>query len=99
MASQHNQQHPTTRQDPIQPNLFERKRLIRISKKKRVYELFREHLYQKFSSYALHEQFGSAVRTRISEINRDPGLDIRIRNRVQVEGNKEISWYWSERRS
>jgi hypothetical protein len=72
-------------------------------KKHRVYQFFERHLGTRFSTTMLHNTFGTAVRTRISEINRDPGSEITIRNwsGVQCAGmtnEREVSEYWSELR-
>lgn len=42
--------------------------------------------------------FGSAVRTRISEINRDARRRIIIRNQVTFQDGEEHSVYWAEKR-
>jgi hypothetical protein len=50
------------------------------------------------SSRALHMRYGSSVRTRISEINRDGNCPIRIENEVRFTEGREQSSYWGIRR-
>lgn len=68
----------------------------RVAKKARILALFSESVGQEFSSAKLHEIFGTAFRSRVSEINRDPTALITIINRtyVHLEG-QECSVYWS----
>lgn len=47
-----------------------------------------------YTSRILHDMFGSAFRTRVSEINRNRSSRIRIINSMET-GN---SRYWAERR-
>jgi len=70
------------------------------SKRAAIEELFRNNIGRCYTSSFLHAEFGSAVRTRISEINRDPVASITIRNTVRVlEGGAEASVYWAEVRA
>jgi len=59
---------------------------------------FENHLGELISSRALHMKYGSSVRTRISEINRDEHSPIRIENEVRFTENMEQSTYWAVRR-
>jgi len=81
-------------------------RAIRARQSRRVLieTFFRERLGQRFTSAELHQNFGSALRTRISEINRDGLCSIRILNETIVRSDAqgqpcERSVYWSERRA
>jgi len=65
---------------------------VRLTKKARILELFKEHIGQEFSSNNLHATFGSAFRTRVSEINLDPSSPVRILNRSMPSGD---SVYWA----
>lgn len=79
------------------------KRSARTSRRAAIEEFFRTHLRIEFRSAVLHQRFGSAFRTRVSEINRDPHASIRISNRPAVgrgvDGRpSEGSIYWGELR-
>lgn len=66
----------------------------RRSKRDQLYDHFRERLHQPINSFDLHMQFGTATRARISELNRDPGGDLVIRNHVYLTpGGTEVSLY------
>jgi hypothetical protein len=52
----------------------------RKSKKAQIEEFFMANLGTRIASPELHTKFGSAVRTRISDINLDPNSDINIAN-------------------
>ena len=68
----------------------------RESKKQQIEAFFGANLGKKFSSRWLHGQWGSALRTRISDINLDPAAKITIHNEVGWEDNVgETSLYWS----
>lgn len=70
----------------------------RQNKKAKIQEFFESRLGQKISSQILHEKFGSSVRTRISELNREASCPIRIVNEYAYDEflKAEISKYWSE---
>lgn len=83
--------------------MSELKRQVRQSRRAAIEEFFRAHLRVEFSSATLHDRFGSAFRTRASEINRDPRSTIRIFNRAAVGRGQngqpcEVSIYWAELR-
>ena len=80
---------------PLQTELIFR---ARMSKRERIERMFTNSIGQKFSSAFLHEEYGTAARSRISEINRDPASSIRIKNRVWLDNGKECSEYWSEQK-
>jgi len=67
-------------------------------KRTKVEEFFLDNIGRRYSSQLLHERFGSSLRTRISEINRDPAASIVIRNHYcyEPELGREVSVYWSE---
>ncbi len=73
----------------------------RISKRKRIERMFTDNLGKRFSSVYLHSNFGPAVRTRISDINRDSHSSVLIKNLVEHPDNKggEASFYWAELRT
>jgi hypothetical protein len=70
----------------------------RETKKAKIQAFFEMNLGERFSSQTLHVKFGSSVRTRISEINRDPASPVRIKNAFFYDRflKAEISSYWSE---
>lgn len=82
----------------VQPNLFDRVQAHRETKRGQIERYFADHLGELISSRALHMKYGSSVRTRISEINRDQDSSIRIENEVRFTENVEQSTYWSVRR-
>jgi hypothetical protein len=65
----------------------------RKNKRDQLYAHFRERLHQPQNSIELHVRFGTSVRTRISEINRDPDTDIVIRNHTYCTDRGEVSLY------
>ncbi len=69
----------------------------RRGKRELIAEFFSANLGVSFGSPFLHGKFGSAVRTRISEINRDPAAGITVYNTVvrQPDGS-EHSVYRAE---
>jgi hypothetical protein len=68
----------------------------RLSKRQKIRNYFRDHIGVPIGSYSLHGMFGGAVRTRISEINRDPDSPITIKNEVTFRDGEECSLYWAE---
>jgi hypothetical protein len=68
-------------------------RAIRQNKRNGIVDFFHENLNQPISSALLHAKFGSATRTRISEINRSPEFSITIHNQMQLCADGEISIY------
>lgn len=72
----------------------------RAKKKTQIEAYFENHLGERLASRDLHYKFGSSVRTRISEINRDPAAEIRIINNHYFDAAEgaEISYYKAERR-
>lgn len=71
---------------------------IRSRKRREIVEFFLANLGVKFGTSMLHDRFGTAFRSRKSEINRDEACPIVIKQTGKVQGDKEISHYWSERR-
>ena len=69
---------------------------IRRTKRQEIQEFFSDHVGQVFKSYAMHAKYGSAFRTRVSEINADESAEIVIRNKTVCAGGLEMSVYWSE---
>lgn len=71
----------------------------RKSKKAQIRDHFAENLGRRYSSAEMHARWGSAFRTRVSDINRDPFEGIRIMNEVTTStGGEERSVYWGVRR-
>jgi hypothetical protein len=71
---------------------------IRRNKRDLLAEEFRARLHEPISSPELHSKFGSAVRTRISELNRDPDGELLIRNYTYCTPAGEVSIYTATRR-
>lgn len=71
----------------------------RLTKRQQIELFFSENPGRRFSSPDLHARFGSAFRTRVSEINRSPESVVIIRNEVTFGDGAEQSMYWAERRS
>lgn len=71
----------------------------RRSRRMAIEAFFLEHVGEHFGSGTLHGRFGSAFRTRVSEINRDPNCRIRILNQTTRDARGESSFYWSEVRT
>lgn len=69
---------------------------IRLSKKSRIKSFFANHMEERFSTEELHKMFGTAFRSRVSEINREPECLFIIRNQSWVSGGREHSEYWAE---
>lgn len=68
----------------------------RKTKREQIIDLFSAHLGVEMATSAMHAKFGSAFRTRVSEINRSKH-PILIRNRVtRTSEGEEHSVYWSE---
>jgi hypothetical protein len=69
----------------------------RSSKRKLIEEFFAANLGTPFPSSALHQRFGPAFRSRVSEINCDPAAAVTISNAVSVKADgAEESMYWAE---
>jgi len=71
------------------------------SRRAQIEQFFLEHVGEHLSSVVLHERFGPAFRTRVSEINRHPASAIRILNKTTIAKDAhgqpcERSTYWSE---
>jgi hypothetical protein len=71
----------------------------RASKRSKLIEFVRARLRQPIPSIELHMRFGTAVRARISEINRDPAGELVIENHTYLNLNDEISSYTASVRS
>lgn len=63
----------------------------RESKKGSIVSFFVAHLGEDFRSSWLHGEFGSAFRTRVSELNGDASCPIVIRNRTD-ENDESVYW-------
>src|SRR6266850_788130 len=68
---------------------------IRLTKKHLIHQFFQANLGRKFSSYEMHSTWGSAFRSRTSEINNDADLRITIRNECKTIEGAEHSYYWA----
>jgi hypothetical protein len=81
---------------PMLPFTAQRIRQRRDSKRAQIEAFFGDNIGIRISSRKLHGRWGSAVRTRISNINDDEFSSIRILNEVipQRDGS-ESSWYWA----
>ena len=66
---------------------------IRRNKRDQIREFFAERLHQPLNSMALHIRFGTGVRGRISELNRDPDCPIKISNETKITPQGEVSHY------
>jgi len=71
---------------------------LRQNRRCEILNYFAARLGQHISSAELHRLFGSAFRTRVSEINRDPGAALQISNETGTGVGGEISLYWAEPR-
>lgn len=72
----------------------------RQTKRRLIEEHFLGNIGTRLSSAELHMTFGTSLRTRISEINRDSGAAITIHNDITVRsGGSEKSTYWAEPRN
>jgi hypothetical protein len=85
-------------------NDFRHQAQARGSRRTEIREFFLAHLGERFSSAELHTRFGSAFRTRASELNRDSACPIHIRNKTSVGRDergqpREQSSYWAELRA
>ena len=75
-------------------------RLRRATKRDEIERFFVANLGTRLSTYELHARFGSAFRSRVSEINRSHHSPITIHNEVHPQKNgAEHSVYWSTRRT
>ncbi len=72
----------------------------RRKKKLAVEEFFSANLGIRFPTMELHQKFGTAVRTRISDVNRDPEAILTIHNKHWFDeiAQVEMSEYWAELR-
>jgi hypothetical protein len=68
---------------------------IRKNRRTEIEEFFLWKLGRCFPSAEMHAKFGSAFRTRVSEINRDPHSKIQI---VNETSSTDRSVYWAKRR-
>ncbi len=66
---------------------------IRATKREQVREFFTQRLGQQFTSIDLHVRYGTGVKARISELNRDPCCLIVIKNSTDAN---DCSIYWAE---
>lgn len=71
----------------------------RLSKREEIEQLFTTNLKVRFASAELHMRFGTAFRTRVSEINRSTA-PIVIHNEVtHSDDGSERSVYWAENKN
>lgn len=70
----------------------------RLTRREQIERFFSDNPGRRFSSADLHGRFGSAFRTRVSEINRSADSAIIIRNETTFTDGAEQSVYWAERR-
>lgn len=72
----------------------------RLTRRQEIIQFFTETLRWKHDTFTLHARFGSAFRTRVSEINKDSSCGIIIRNETtsKAQGG-ERSKYWGEPRN
>ncbi len=69
----------------------------RESRRDQVLAFFCQHIGESFRTAALHAEFGSAFRSRVSDLNRDPACPITIRNHVEhLPTGTDSSCYWAE---
>ncbi len=69
----------------------------RATRRDAILSYFCAHVGESFPTGELHGQFGSAFRTRVSEMNNDPSCAIRIFNRTErLADGTESSFYWAE---
>lgn len=70
----------------------------RLTKRQQIESFFAENPGRRFSSADLHARFGSAFRTRASEINRSSESMVIIHNETTFADGAEQSVYWAEQR-
>lgn len=64
-----------------------------------VEKFFWERIGKEFSSYEMHGTFGSAFRSRVSDVNKDETSRVTIRNKINPQASgAEHSVYYAERR-
>jgi hypothetical protein len=87
---------PPAKKQSLAPAIRKRQR-----KKVAVEQFFTANLGISFSTYELHAKFGTAFRTRASEINRDPSSMITIKNKRWFDeaSQAELSSYCAELRA
>jgi hypothetical protein len=68
----------------------------RQTKRDLILKMFAAKLGVRTSSAILHARYGSSFRTRVSELNRDSGCPLVIRNQTEFVDGIEQSVYWSE---
>ena len=75
-------------------------RARRATKRDEIEKFFVANLGTRLATYELHARFGSAFRSRVSEINRSQTCSITIHNEVDPQKDgAEHSVYWSTRRT
>ena len=87
----------STQQVPL-PFSQDRVQQHRDGKRAQIERYFAEHLGELVSSRAAHMKWGSAFRTRVSEINRQKDGEIFINNQVKWAEGLEQSVYWGSLR-
>lgn len=79
-----------------QPQVDTRTQIARKSRRDQVLAFFSAHIGESFPTADLHVVFGSAFRTRTSELNRDPDCPIRVHNHTERSPDgQETSFYWA----
>lgn len=69
---------------------------VRRTKRDAIASFFSEHIGERFCSAWLHGTFGSAFRSRVSELNRIQDFALVICNEVEVVNGEERSVYWAK---
>jgi len=67
--------------------------LQRKTKREQITEFFVQNMGTRFRTDDLHRMFGTAFRTRVSEINRNDGTAIRIVNEIEPGDERRSSYY------
>ena len=70
---------------------------VRETKRDKIVRFFSENLGKTYGTMFLHDLFGTAFRSRVSEINRW-SYPIAIKNKTEIVNGKETSVYWSEKK-
>ena len=71
---------------------------LRATKRQQIEAWFAEHPGLRLSTWDCHARWGTAFRTRASEINRDSKATVTIHNHTGRIGNVEESYYWGTKR-
>ena len=71
---------------------------LRQTKRQQIEAWFAEHPGIRLSTRDCHARWGTAFRTRVSEINRSQFASVTIHNHTGRVGNIEESYYWGTTR-